>query len=114
MTIDERARLLEPHGRRRGGALDAARRLGQQAEREAFDRQARHLVAHPEFAVQPVGEVHDEAAREDGRLRQHARVLLGAPDPLGRQIHDERGRAVGADRVGVRLQAAAKQHASPP
>jgi len=63
MLLDERARLVQPRRRRTVPfAGDAPRRLGQDPERNALDREERHIVAHPEFAVQPVREVDDESA----------------------------------------------------
>src|SRR5439155_19018420 len=65
MPLDERARPLEPLRQPAlAGARHAPRRLGQDAERDALDGEARHFVAQPELAVQAVREMDDEPALE--------------------------------------------------
>src|SRR3954453_20668117 len=73
--FDERHRDEQPQRHRGTRRRLAARRLGEHAEREAFDGEARHFVALPELAIEPLREVQQQTAAERHRSREQRRLL---------------------------------------
>src|SRR5262245_28503073 len=94
--FDERHRDQQPdwHAWLRG-RLVAARRLGEHAERQAFDRQPRYLVALAELAVEPMREVEKQPAAKRHRSTEQRRLLPGASQPRIVHVDDQAARATG-------------------
>ena len=112
MTLNQRARLLQPRRRRPFGiAGDPARCFGEHAERDAFDGQPRDFVAQPEFAVKTVRQVHDEPAAKRRGAREHRRVLPRPRIPRIVDVDDQAGRPRFRHEVGMRLVGAPEEQA---
>ena len=97
MGVDEQPCANQPGWNDDAGPVGfpcrATRRFRQDAERDAFNREPRHLVAQPELTVQTMREMHDQPAVERAGRRQQRRLLTCAAEPQVVHVDDETCRA---------------------
>ena len=80
-----RVLVAQPSGDGGGGLCEALGAV------EIDMNQPRDLVPQPELPVQPMREVHDEAAAKRRRLPQHGRLRARAREPSGLDVDNETG-----------------------